>query len=241
MSKILMITGASSDFGTGFIERNHESYDKIIAHYNTNKEKLLKLNEKCSGKLILKCADLNDIDSVKKMMNEISASNISPHHFLHFAAKKLTYKRFRQIDTTELEEEFRCSVFSFIEIMKSILPNMSANKYGKAVVMLSSCLSGRPPKFMSSYVMSKYALLGSVMSLSAEYAEKGICINAVSPDMTDTNFISDIPEMIVEMTRKKNVMKRNLSVDEVLPTIEYLLSDASDKVTGQNIFISGVR
>ena len=236
-----MITGASSDFGCGFIEKYHKNYDTVIAHYNTNKDKLEKLGERCEGKLIPMQADLEDSNSVRRMMQEISERDIMPQYLVHLASKKLVYRRFKQSDIKEYEKEMKCSLFSFLEIMKQSLPYMTEKSYGKIVVMLSSCLKGTPPKFMSSYVILKYALLGAVMSLAEEYADKGICINAVSPDMTDTAFISDIPGMIVDLSREKSVMKRNLSVSETIPTIEYLLSNASDKITAQNIFITGVR
>ena len=38
---------------------------------------------------------------------------------------------------------------------------------------------------------------------------------------------------------KNNPMGRNIMVDETVPAIEYLLSDGSGAVTGQNIGITG--
>ena len=236
-----MITGASSDFGMRIIERNFADYEKIIAHYNKNGDRLRSISERYSGKLILKQADLCDNNAVRRMMQELSDEYMLPDHFIHLAAKRIEYKRFRQCTASDFDEELRCSVLSFVEIMSVVLPDMAKKKYGKIAVMLSSCLVSKPPKFMSTYVVSKYALLGTVLALAEEYSDRGICINAVSPIMTDTGFISQVPQMIIDMNREKNVMKRNLCVDDVIPTIEYLLSTASDRVTGQNLFISGVK
>lgn len=57
---------------------------------------------------------------------------------------------------------------------------------GKEICVLSSYVNGIPPKFMLPYVASKYAMLGYVRALSAEYADKGIMVNAVSPGMMET-------------------------------------------------------
>ena len=76
-------------------------------------------------------------------------------------------------------------------------------------------------------------------NLAAEYAPKGITVNAVSPDMMETKFLSELPELIKEQSANKNPLGRNIYVDEVIPTIEYLLSSGSDVVTGQNIGITG--
>ena len=85
----------------------------------------------------------------------------------------------------------------------------------------------------------KYALLGLMRNLASEYAAKGVMVNAVSPDMMETKFLSGLPELILEQNAKKNPLGRNIHVEEVTPTIEYLLSSASDIVTGQNIGVTG--
>ena len=91
---------------------------------------------------------------------------------------------------------------------------------------------------MCPYVVSKYALLGLTKALAAEYAEKGICVNALSPEMVETRFLSEIPELIVAAAAEKSRRDRILTVSEVLPAIEFLLSEASDTVNGQNLQIS---
>ena len=124
-------------------------------------------------------------------------------------------------------------------ILQKFIPKMSKNKYGKIVFMLSAYLLGVPPKFQSPYITIKYALLGLMRNLAAEYAAKGIMVNAVSPDMMETKFLSELPDLIIEQSAKNNPLGRNIYIDEVVPTIEYLLSSGSDMVTGQNIGVTG--
>lgn len=124
-------------------------------------------------------------------------------------------------------------------ILQAFIPKMSKQNYGKIVFMLSAYLLGIPPKFQSPYITVKYALLGLMRNLASEYAAKGIMVNAVSPDMMETKFLSELPELIKEQSAKNNPLGRNIFVDEVVPTIEYLLSPGSDVVTGQNIGVTG--
>lgn len=116
---------------------------------------------------------------------------------------------------------------------------MVKQKYGKIVLMLSAYLLGVPPKFQGPYITVKYALLGLMRNLAAEYASKRIMVNAVSPDMMETKFLSDLPDLVKEQSAKNNPLGRNIYVNEVVPSIEYLLSDASDVITGQNIGVTG--
>ena len=83
-------------------------------------------------------------------------------------------------------------------ILQAFIPKMSKQNYGKIVFMLSAYLLGIPPKFQSPYITVKYALLGLMRNLASEYAAKGIMVNAVSPDMMETKFLSELPELIKE-------------------------------------------
>lgn len=107
--------------------------------------------------------------------------------------------------------------------------------------MLTSCTENVPPKYLSPYVTVKYALLGLMKSLAAEYAEKGITVNGVSPDMMETRFLSEVSDIIVEKSAMTSPLGRNLTVQDAVPAFEYLLSDAAAAMTGQNLVISGGR
>lgn len=241
MSNSILILGASSDLGCSFIERNYDKYDSIIAHYNSNRSRLDDMVKRFGTKLIPVQADLCNRESVQNFIDQIKALGVQPENILHLAANKTKSVRYHQCKADDFSSKIECSVISFAEITAAMIPYMVKQKKGKIVAMLTAYTFNEPPKFMSPYVVSKYALLGLIKSLAVEYAVKGINVNAVSPEMIDTQFISDIPEMFIEMNKEKSVAGRNLCVSEVVPTIEFLLSDSADMITGQNILISGVK
>ena len=115
---------------------------------------------------------------------------------------------------------------------------MAKNKYGRVVVMLTSCTVNVPPKYLASYTTSKYALLGLVKSLAVEYAGNNVTINGISPTMIETKFLSKVPSLLVEQNALKSPNGKNLTVDEVTPMIEFLLSDKACAITGENIAIT---
>ena len=131
------------------------------------------------------------------------------------------------------------SLYSLICITQAFIPSMKKRHYGKIIVMLSICTRGVPPKFLSSYVVSKYALLGLVKSLSSDYSDKGIQVNAVSPEMIDTKFLDNIPDFVKQQSADSSPLKRNLTVTDVIPAFEFLLSDSSNSITGENFCITG--
>lgn len=238
-NKILLVTGASSDVGLELIKNVNNRYDVILAHYNRTSQQLEQLKLEIGDKLILLQADFCNIDSVRNMIDKIDELGYYPDHVVHLSALNAFNKKFHKNEWEDYNKGIEISLHSIIEILKKVIPVMTKQKYGKIVFMLTSYTLNNPPKYQSSYGTVKYALLGLMKSLSVEYADKGIMVNGVSPDMIETKFLSDIPELIVKQNAEKSPLGRNLTVSDVVPTFEYLLSEAADTITGQNIGVTG--
>lgn len=235
----LFITGASSDIGIALIEKVADEYRVVVGHYCHMNSRLEELSRKIGEKLYLIYADFNDSQSVAEMIREIKERGFFPSHIVHLTAAKFGYVQFKKTAWKDVETNTNISVRSLFDILKAFIPQMVSDGYGKVVAMCSSCVIGTPPNFLSAYVSSKYQLLGFIKSLSVEYAEQGICVNALSPDMVDTKFLSSVPSVLKRRYAKTMAGGRLLEVNDVLPTIEYLLSESSDHITGENIVITG--
>ncbi len=238
MSKVLLITGASSDIGIELINKIHNNYDFIIAHHIGDIEKLIEYKEKLGEKLILVEGNFLNEEDTEKFIDKIIELGHIPTDFVHLPAGKYENIKFNKINWKKFETDINICLRSLVIILTRLLPIMSKNKYGKVVVMLSSCTLNIPPKYVSSYVTSKYALLGLVKALSQEYASKGITINGISPTMIETKFLENIPNLIIEQNAMNSPTGTNLKVSDVIPTFEFLLSDSSNSITGQNIAIT---
>ncbi len=236
--KVLLITGASSDIGTAFIEKAYKKYHLILAHYNQTNAKLQSLPLPVREKMVLLQADFTDQNSVNQMIQAIKNNGAFPDHILHLSAPRFCYEKMTKFNMSKYETEFSVSVKSILTIIKEFYPYMNQQKYGKVVFMLSSAVLNTPPKYMTGYVSIKYALLGIMKSLSGELFEKGITVNGVSPAMIETKFLSDLPDLLKERTIQNAPRKKLLNVSDVIPAIEFLLSDMADSITGENLEIT---
>ena len=79
---------------------------------------------------------------------------------------------------------------------------------GRVLFVLSSVVCGVPPKYMTMYTTLKYTQLGLMRSLAAEYASTSVGINAISPSMVETQFLSEISEIAVQMSAAANPQGR---------------------------------
>jgi 2-deoxy-D-gluconate 3-dehydrogenase len=92
-----------------------------------------------------------------------------------------------------------------------------------------------------TYSASKGALVQLTKALSAEWASKGVQVNAIAPGAFATDAqraVLDSPDILERRLRKIPVRRMGES-DEIGPLICYLASNKSDFVTGGIFVIDG--
>ena len=212
----------------------------VLAHYRNHS---LEFDKLCMADSVVSIiplqADLSKEKEVEQLILTIKNTTGIPTHILHLPAGKLEYSKIKQIDWDNVKDDFEVQVMSLGKVLQAFLPQMAKKKYGKVAVMLSSAVIGMPPKFMTAYTINKYALLGLMKSTAMEYADKGININGLSPNMMETKFLQNVDERLIEMTVASSKMQRNIEIKEVIPAIHFLLSEGSDYMNGVNINLSG--
>ena len=237
MSKdIILITGASSDIGQHVVERLLSNKNILLAIYYKNQ---FKLKKNSKGKIIQFKCDLSNELKVIDLIKKISNKKLIPNKVIHIASNPLKVSSFTDFNWEDYEKSFNIQIKSFFLILKYILPFMKKNKYGKILTILSSVTIGHPPGHMSSYVTSKYALLGLLKSLAAEYSKYKICINSISPGMINTKFLNEIPKKIFEMNSQKVPFGRSVEIKDIIPILDFLMSEKSSFITGANIPVTG--
>ncbi|MBO5166195.1 MAG: SDR family oxidoreductase [Lachnospiraceae bacterium] len=245
-NKVYLVLGASSDVGVAFIKGLEEKLKKageqatVIAHYASSAVGLEALREEVQAlQLVVLGADFGKSEEIDSFVEKVKAECDCPDYIVHLPASKFEYNRIKQFDWQQVLRELEIQVHSLGEIAKAFMPKMAKRKSGKVAVMLTAYTIGMPPKFMSQYVIAKYALLGLMKSMAIEYADKGINVNGISPNMMETKFLEKVDEKIVGMTRENSTMKRNVNLSEVVQGILFLLSEGSDYMNGVNLNMTG--
>lgn len=241
MEKVLLVTGASSELGINLINKVYGDYKRIYLQYRNMNDQLQETIDYLKDKteIVLFKVDLSNVIDVNKMIADINESMILPNCIVHFPAPKAYNMQFHRDKWENYDLGWIVSVRSIVMILQAFVKNMARNKYGRIVFMLTNNTNNLPAKYQSSYVTVKYALLGLMKSLSVEYIDKGITVNGVSPDMMETKFLLNLPELIIEQNKANSPIGRNIYIKEVVPIMEYMLSDLGAAMTGQNIVISG--
>ena len=88
-----------------------------------------------------------------------------------------------------------------------------------------------------TYSVVKTGLIGLTRYVSTYWSKAGIRCNALSPG----GIFTGQPEEFVERIKKRIPLGRMAERDEYKSTVQFLCSDASIYMTGQNIVIDGGR
>lgn len=239
----LLVAGASSDIGVALIKRVLRSGDRrVIAQVKSGGDRLRELQ---SDRLTVVPADLGTADGVDALLAEARRSDATPEGLVYLPALPLIYERGGRIDVARLELDLQVQVISLVRLLNALLPEMARahaldqSRRGKVVVISSSAVLGVPPAYSTAYTACKYAQLGLVKSLAAEFGKKGVNLNLVAPSMVETRFLGSIPAKAIEMAAGQHPMGRNAGVDDIVPSIEFLLSAGSDYVNGATLVVSG--
>jgi 3-oxoacyl-[acyl-carrier protein] reductase len=103
-------------------------------------------------------------------------------------------------------------------------------------------VSDGTPGFMH-YVTTKAAVIGLTRTLARELGEHNISVNTVTPDYIphDADYAARQPEWLDNWIESGRCFKRKQVPSDMVGTVVFLASSASDFVTGQSVAVNGGR
>jgi 3-oxoacyl-[acyl-carrier protein] reductase len=148
---------------------------------------------------------------------------------------------FEEIDDDEWDAVFAVNVRGAWLCARAVAPAMRRQGRGKIVNVSSMTVPTAPPGF-AHYVASKAAIVGLTRALARELGPDGICVNTLTPDYIafDRDYDNRQPEMADALAAQR-VFARAQEPEDMVGTLLFLVSPASDFVTGQNIWVNGGR
>ena len=115
---------------------------------------------------------------------------------------------------------------------------MIDSKYGK-IINITTKFIEEPKPGWAHYIASKSGLSGLSKALALELAPKGIRVNLVSPGITETDLIANMPEKVKLLNAAQTPLRRIARPEDVANAISFLASTKSDYLTGETIRVNG--
>ena len=232
MTRTILITGATSSFGQELIARL-PSDTKIIAQ---SRQPLPSKNSN-DPRIRSIISDLSKTNFLSDFESQIDFSQVV--EVVHFAAAPMRMQNFSATKSEQLLVDYQTNFLSIVSLLARVAATQKQNQRQIRVVLMLTDMLRSPKKGETSYITSKFALLGLIKSLSAEYSGNDLRINAVSPSLVETKYVGHFPEFLRKDISNRHPMKRHCTVAEVIDSVEFLLSPQSSFINGQNIYING--
>jgi 3-oxoacyl-[acyl-carrier protein] reductase len=124
-------------------------------------------------------------------------------------------------------------------VTQPLLARMLRRGAGRVVAALSAVVLGAPPRGFSSYTTAKYALLGYLKCLAAEYATRGIVTATVSPGAMPTGLLRDLPALLTDQMRAALPRGEWIDPAAVARAVFWLAAEAGPEVNGANLPLTG--
>jgi NAD(P)-dependent dehydrogenase (short-subunit alcohol dehydrogenase family) len=241
MKETVLLTGATAGIGEGLAIKLSQKYNIILSGRNI--QKLEALKEKCSteNNVYLLFLDLTDFDTLEKKISTFIVHNdLTIEKFVHCAGF-MKMVPLKLVSQDLMLETFKTNVFSANNIIKLLISRKVNNASLNSVVLISSNISNRGAKAMSTYGSSKSALDGLMRSLAVELAPK-VRLNSILPGAVMTEMTKTIFEN--EEVSQRMLADYPLGVgmpNDIANAVSFLLSDQSRWITGQQITVDGGR
>jgi NAD(P)-dependent dehydrogenase (short-subunit alcohol dehydrogenase family) len=238
--RVAVVTGASSGLGDRFARVLHAAGATVVAAARRT-DRLTALADDLGERLVPVTCDVSSDDDCERLIDQ--AVGIDGHLDVlvnnagigtPVAAEHEPIGDFRHVVDVNLNALF---------LLSQLAGRHMIERRSGSIVNLASVLGlvASTPIKQASYCASKGAVVNLTRELGAQWARKGIRVNALAPGW----FPSEMTELMFSDESSNEFMKRNCpmgregSVEELDGALLFLASDASSYVTGQTLTVDG--
>jgi len=231
MNRVIIITGTSKGIGKELSQYYLDNSDIVIGcsrgestleHVNYKHFTLDVSNEKAIIKMVR---------SIKKEFGKIdillnNAGIASMNHFLTTSFQTV-------------QNIFATNFFGTFLFSREVSKVMMKQKFGR-IVNYTTVASALRLDGEAIYAASKSAIENFTQTIAKEVSAYGITVNAIGPTPVETDLIKTIPKDKIQELLEKQAIKRFGNFDDIKNVIDFFISEKSDFITGQIIYLGGV-
>lgn len=242
--KVVIVTGAARGIGQEYVRHFAEAGARVVAADVNDCSQTIALAKQSGGVAIAATLDVTKAESAVEMVALARKHFGGVDALINNAALYGTLRggRFDTIPEDDWDAAMAVNVKGVWNCCKAVVPAMREAKRG-SIVNIASLAATYGTPFVLHYTTSKAAVIGLTRGLARELGRDGIRVNAVAPSavLTDATrqFFGEKADRALEVVKAAQAIQSNLSPTDLTGTVLWLISDASNYVTGQTISVDG--
>lgn len=245
----VLISGATGGFGKKTAERYAAGGAKLVLT-DLNEEPLEKFAAELPTETVYLAGDISN-EKLSKNLTKLAEERFGGLDItINNAGVAQNFLKLHQVPSAEARHILEIDLLGVFYAMKYQIRIMAKQflETGRrgAIVNIASIagLGGAP--HLSVYAAAKHGVVGLTRSAAAEYATKGIRVNAVCPSFARTDMALDFLKAATEGEEAATAnlvrgvpMKRLAEIDEVVEVILFAGDPANSFMTGQTLAVDG--
>lgn len=240
--RLALVTGSTRGLGNALARGLAEQGAHVILHgrrQEAAEEAARKLAAETGARVDAVAFDVTDAEAVKAAIEPLIERLGVPDILVNNAGLQ---KRapFNDFDPADWDAVIATNLSSAFYVSKALSPAMSERGSGK-IVNIGSVQSKLARETIVPYAASKGGVALLTQGMAADLARYGIQVNCLSPGyfQTDMNQALWQDADFNAWIEKRTPAQRWGQVEELVGTLIYLCSGASNFVSGQNVFVDG--
>jgi 3-oxoacyl-[acyl-carrier protein] reductase len=249
-----IVTGGSSGIGRATTRLFLQEGVRVVI-CGRNADKLGKARDELAtetkGEVHAVAADMSKEADIARLV-DTAAARLGGIDILVNNAGTMYSGRFAALTDESLKLQLDTKLFGFMRAIRLVYPMMKAQKWGRIVNMIGGA-GKEPDPYMFGSGMTNSALLNLTKSLSTEFGEDNVLVNAVCPGWVDTNLWRMNAEGLRQelgaqsgddarrLAARKNSLGRFGKPEELASAIVFLCSERASYITGVSLNLDGGR
>jgi 3-oxoacyl-[acyl-carrier protein] reductase len=209
------------------------------------------LEKRTGGEVHAVVADMAKEADIDKMV-ETAKQKLGGVDILVNNAGTMYSGRFAVLNDDEMKNQLETKLFGFLRTIRAVYPMMKARKWGRIVNTIGGA-GKEPDPYMFGSGMTNSALLNLTKSLSTEFGEDNVLVNAICPGWVETNLWrknaqglqkelnAKSEEEARKLAAKKNALGRMGKPEELANATVFLCSERASYITGVSLNLDGGR
>ena len=240
--KVVIVTGGSGDIGRAICLQLAREGHAVVVNYLGNEARASRVVEQIEadgGRAIAVKADVSNAEQAQALVDKCCRTFGTVSVLVNNASPSILPKPFNRLEWPDLNHHLDVQLKGAFLMCKAAVPIMKAHSHGAIVNITSQVLDGSPSATWTAYAVGKSALATFSRYLAAELGPLGITVNCVSPGMTDTKLIGDIPEKARLMIARQTPLRRLARAEDVAGAVAFLVSEHAAFITGETVRVNG--
>ena len=236
--KKALVTGAGMGIGQGIaIELARQGAEVAVHYAHTEPEETVSEIEGLGGKAFTVKGDLSRVEECERVVDE-AAGALGGLDTLVNNAGVTKALPFLETDEETYDSLFDLNMKGYFFLARRAVPFMR-ERGGGSIVNITSIhgFAGLPRH--TAYAATKGAINAFTRQLAIELTDEKIRVNAVGPGIIEVPRYFDDPSYSTEFGATLVPWGRVGRPKDIGPTVAFLVSDASDFVTGQVLYADG--